>query len=211
MWAFFSIIATFLLSGVAANSLVQKWQYRNWVNQQRMLKAGIELEELKKLVEKITALADARNYRARKICRSINNISDEGLLKLRDDYDGAVTAWNDSWNLFCVKLTMYADFGRFVVPLENLQTKFVKAGGLLLYALKNSNNPDVSFAKRDLEDVLNSLSGETFGFSRDLLRLVISKEKLAYEERKYVFSRDTLESTSLWKLIKFLFELPELD
>ena len=196
-----------LLSGVLVNWLVNRWQHRNWINQQRLTKAVNDLQELKRLSETIRALADARNYRARKVCRSIGIVSPEDLKELRQQHDLAVTNWNDQWNYFSVGLTIYADFIAFSKRLEDgIQSRFVRAGGLLKYCLDRQSDQSLPSAKKELEGVLNSISGEVFNFSRDLQNLIRAKEKLAYEDPKENVTADNLDQISTLGLIKALFK-----
>ena len=205
--SFPTLIASVLFSGILVNWLIYRWQYRNWINQQRLTRAGNELVELKKLADTIRALSDARNYRARKVCRSIGAVSNEELQDLRRQHDVAVTNWNDQWNYFCVGLTLYADFVGFSKRLESgLQSRFVKAGGLLKYCLDHSDSADLIYAKKELEEVLNAISGETFNFSRDLQNLIRGKEQDAYSDPKEQITRANLHQISTFELLKGLFK-----
>lgn len=53
-------IVAFIFTGVIANWLVQRWQYRNWLNQQRFLGAEKRYELLKSLADEISLNASKR-------------------------------------------------------------------------------------------------------------------------------------------------------
>src|SRR5467141_3581411 len=87
-------VVTFFFTGLLGNFLVQRWQQRNWLNQHRLLGAEKRLEELQKLIDEITSLGDARNFRIRRIIRHTpGDIST--LQTLREAYDQSVVQWNE--------------------------------------------------------------------------------------------------------------------
>jgi hypothetical protein len=205
-----SAVVSFLFSGLVLNLMLQKWQYRNWINQQKMLKANLDLAELKKVTEQITVLSDKRNYRARRLGRTVIGGSAEEIEQIKKDYSDAVTAWNDSWNSFTTKLTMYADFENFVNRLNDLQDRFVVAGGLVNYLLKSQNLSESHRIKARLEECLDSISGSTYYLSRALLKVILIKEKEAYSDPRESFTLENYESASTLKLIKYIFVNPHL-
>lgn len=200
-------LLTVLASGVFVNWLVHRWQLRNWVNQQKMIRVTNDLQELRKLADTIRSLADARNYRARKICRSYGVATEEELRELKLQHDTAVTTWNDNWNYFCVGLTLYADFVHFSQRLEkNIQMRFVKVGSRLKYLVKETNPDQIKFYKSDIEVTLNEISGETFNFTRDLQNLIRKQEQVAYSDPKDKITRDNMHEMSILSLFKGLFK-----
>ena len=108
---------------------------------------------------------------------------DNSLNDLRKEHETAVANWNDNWNYFCVGLTIYADFEEFAKRLEQiLQRRFVRAGGLIKYCLATSDESRLAQLEKGSGGVLNSISGETFNFCRDLQNLIRAKEKAAYAD-----------------------------
>jgi hypothetical protein len=202
------VILSFVLTGLIGNSLIQKWQQRNWIQQRRLLRAENSIEELKKIIDEIMTLADARNYRTRRLLLNFRSGNAKTLTEIKQEYDRTLAAWNDKFNSFCVRLTIFAEY-RYTEWLESdIQPRFVKISEELEQVLKlelpasTSNNP----AKAALEDQLNSLSGRLFKFSRDLLNLLLKKQEYAYVGRKIYFAPCTLHLFSTWYLFKALFE-----
>lgn len=207
MNAIVTTILTVLASGVFVNWLVYRWQLRNWVNQQKMLRVSNDLQELRKLADTIRSMSDARNYRARKICRSYGVATADEIAELKKQHDTAVTHWNDNWNYFCVGLTLYADFVHFSQRLEkNIQMRFVKVGSRLKYLVKETDPDQIKFYKSDIEVTLNEISGETFNFTRDLQNLIRKQEQVAYSDPKDKITRENLHEMSLLSLFKGLFK-----
>lgn len=200
-----TVFLGFILTGIIGNFLVQKWQHQNWINQQRILRANSNLGELKNLIDSITHYADTRNYRARKLSKAINNADAELLLTLRNEYEVAVTAWNDQWNSFCIGLTLYADH-RFTLRLEeSIQARFFRVGLTITEFLRAPG--EITARKRALLDRdLNILSGQIFNFSRDLLNVFLANQEDAYSLKKIEFNETNLVILPTWKLFKALFK-----
>jgi hypothetical protein len=206
--ALLTAITTFIFTGLVGNYLVQIWQQRNWLNQHRLLGAEKRFEELQKLVDEIATLGDARSFRARRIIRyrpgNIVELSD-----LRETHDQAVVQWNERFTAIKVKLTMYAGYTRFTEVLEgDIQPAFIAIGDQLDTVIKYLDADALipSSIRNHAETMLNELSAKLFRFSRDLLRLLITKKQEAYEGERIPFSERTLELFSRWYLFKALFK-----
>jgi hypothetical protein len=206
--ALLTAVSTFIFTGLLGNYLAQMWQQRNWLNQHRLRGAEKRFEELQKLVDEITTLGDARSFRARRIIRyRPGNIVD--LAELRETHDQAVVQWNERFTTIKVKLTMYAGYTRFTEVLEDdIQPAFIAIGDQLDIVMKYLDAGVLipSNIRNQAETMLNDLSGKLFRFSRDLLRLLITKKQEAYEGERIPFSEATLELFSRWYLIKALFK-----
>ncbi len=57
-----------------------------------------------------------------------------------------------------------------------------------------------------LDQDLNGISGALFVFGRDLVRLLLAKQREAYDGKLIVFSRENLELFPRWYLVKALFQ-----
>ena len=201
-------VITFFFTGLLGNYLVQRWQQRNWLNQHRLLGAEKRFEELQKLIDEITNLGDARTFRVRRIIR--NRASDIARLQvLRDSCDKSVVKWNERFTAVSVKLTMYAGYSRFTEGLElDIQPAFVAISEQLDRAVRYlAAGQSIPRPLRiEMENMLNAISGKLFNFSRDLLGLLLTKQREAYEGEKVRFSEETLELFSRWYLFKALFK-----
>lgn len=206
--AVITAIITFVLTGLVGNFLVQKWQQRNWINQHRLLGAEKQFKELQNIFDEIMSLGDARNYRVRRLVR--HKLSEEQALeRLRHDYDESVVRWNDRFNSLCVRLTMYAGYTRYTEVLEgDIQPAFVAIGERLDIAVSHlvAKEAIPRALKHELESRLNEMSGKLFSFSRGLLRVLLTKQKEAYEGEKILFSEKNLVLFSRWYLFKALFK-----
>ncbi len=197
----------FLLSGVVGTFLVNRWQHGRWVIQRRIQKAEKDLSELRLLVSKITRLADKRNYRARKLCRSFQRVEEDELKRLRYEYEASVTEWNDEWTYFTVSLTLFAGYSSFIPRLEReIQERFVLVGSGLLYLLRASDRNEAARHRKSIENLLNDVSGAMFNFSRDLQSLIQAKENEAYRGNAAPLTKETLEEASTLVLLKALFK-----
>ena len=200
------VVVGFLLSGVVGSYIVSRWQHGTWVNQQKLRKAEQALSELRILVSRITHLADKRNYRARKLCRSVGRVDDEELKRLKLEYETSVTEWNDEWTYFTVSLTLFADYVAFVPRLESeIQKRFVLVGSALLYLQRSESIDDARGHRAKIENLLNDLSGAMFHFSRDLQSRIQAKENETYAGRRWALTSENLDDASLLELFKALF------
>lgn len=94
--AIVSILLTFVLTGVIGNMLVQHWQYRNWINQQKFLGEEKQYYALTALWEELTNLASKRLWRMRRLHAALINGDDEKIKERLNDYDLALSEWNQS-------------------------------------------------------------------------------------------------------------------
>ena len=201
-------VITALVTGFLANWLVHRWQQRNWLNQQRYLGAEKEYIVLKELSDEIAALAGARLFRMHRLALVLRH-SDDALIKKRlEDYDNAQISWNDKLSSFLTKLRMYTPYRLAVHLEERVQRRFVRVGAQLERAtaerLRGNNLPAGSIA--NLEKVLNNLHGEIITFSREMLRLVLSRRTMTYSGTRLTLSQETLELFPTSQLLKALFK-----
>ena len=207
-----TVLQTFMLTGLIGNWLVQRWQHRNWLNQQRFLGAEKEYNALKELFEEISSLLGKRLSRMNRLLRVVNS-SDKELLQSRlKDYDEAVAEWNGKLNAFFVRITMYDRFYR-TERLENeVHASLVRSGSRLERLVSRSLSHEAVSAKEitELSDRLNTLQGQIFSFNRDFLRAVQAKQQRTYYGVWIEFTRQNLEEFPTWKLFKLLF-VPRIE
>jgi len=203
---FLGTVLTFLLMGVITNSLIQRWQQRNWLQQHRVLGAEKAFLELKRLVDELMTLGDARAYRSTRLVRNLSTLDQATIVQVKKEYDQALTAWNDKLNSFIVRLTVYGSYD-FAQQLEDdVQLRFFriseKLDGAVLAA--RGNKPLPSGLKSGIESELRSLNYRLFRLSRDLLNLLLQKQREAYVGRTVQFREHTIELFSTWYLFKAL-------
>src|SRR3954465_4156360 len=108
MTAIVTVILSFLLTGLVGNSLLQRWQHRNWLSQQRFSLEDKEYQALSGLFQDLVKYSSQRHYRMRRLLRALSSSDEEGIKAKTADYDEALTEWNDIFNSLCVRLTLLA-------------------------------------------------------------------------------------------------------
>jgi hypothetical protein len=71
--AIVTVCLTFLLTGVVGNLLLQGWQQRNWLTQQRFLGEQKNYENLKELSEEIVRLSNLRLWKMRRLLNAVQS------------------------------------------------------------------------------------------------------------------------------------------
>lgn len=204
------ILLSFLLTAAIGNRLLQRWQQRSWLQQQAVLQAHKEIDEVKSTIDDFIALADTRSFRARRLLRNLSSSNLKRLAQIREDYDNSVAAWNDKLNSFQVRLTIYARYD-FALRIDNdIQPQFAKISEELDYLAgltsEKIGKTTLSFAKASLEEELNSLNGSLFDFSRDVMRYLVDQQRAIYVGKPIHFSSENIELFSTWYLFKELFK-----
>jgi hypothetical protein len=163
-------------------------------------------EELKKLIDEIMTLGDARSYRTRRLLLKMRNANKSSISGVTRDYEQAVTAWNDKLNSFTVRLTVYAKYS-FAEELEtDIQERFMRISARI-DSLPHSIPRDRVFAvSPSLQRELDQLNYRLFQFSRDALNVLQEKQREAYGGNKLYFEEQTLELFPTWYLFKALFK-----
>jgi len=203
-------IVSSVLVALVGNFLVQKWQMRNWMEQQRLLRAEKQLEDLKLLSNEIMKLGDSRSYRTRRLLLNLDSIKPEELdaCDYFLDYKQAVAAWNDLLNSFLTRLTLFAS-SSYTSRLESrIQPNFVRIGDRVdsLIKVRRLGGIVPIHEKNSLTEELNRLNGRLGNFYRDLLRMLLRMQKEAYIGRKIKFDAYTIDNFSTWYLFKALFQ-----
>jgi hypothetical protein len=90
MWtAVVTVLLTFLFTGFGANRLIQAWQLRNWISQQRLADAEKEHQALQDVFDEVATLAGRRQH---KMMRLLSRISSNDEDKIPKD------SWNTTWH-----------------------------------------------------------------------------------------------------------------
>ena len=201
-------IASFLLTGLIGNWLLQRWQQNNWLHQQRVQAAIKEYDELRKVIDELMALSSARLYRTRRLTLNLRTASQDKLQEIFEDYAKSVTAWNDKFQSVCVGIRVFVNYN-FSIRVENeIQTQFVNISqhldALVAKAKTNQIASPTSVGKLNAE--MNSLSGRLEETSTELIKLLHEKQRYAYEGQRIPFTKENLHLFSRWYLFKALFK-----
>lgn len=209
-----SILLTFILTGVVANLLAHRWQYRNWINQQRFLGEEQEYLSLKLVWEELTTLSSRRLWCMRRLLLSLGTTDEEGICARLTEYEVALSEWNEKFNSLVVRLTMHASWSLEQELEVELQPSFVTAGQLLERVTTGrlrTGRADPRELGR-LERQLNRLSRQVFVLSRDTLRVVQMHRTRTYYGIRVTLTPQNLERIGTWELLKALFKpgIPQL-
>src|SRR5271167_258016 len=105
-----SLLATFILTTVVGNYLLQNWQHRGWVRQQQFLGSEKEYLELRSLSTEISGEIGARLYQTKRLLWAVRSFSLEIVEQRLAIYDTTQVRWNEKLGVFFVGLTLFADY-----------------------------------------------------------------------------------------------------
>jgi hypothetical protein len=212
MGAIASIVFTFVLTGIIGNKLIQSWQHRNWLQQQRLLGQEKEYDALKQLSDEIIKVAGKRLYRMRRLLAAVRSLSDDILKQRVLDYDHSLLEWNDSLGSYYVRLTFYSNYYNATYLEGYLQAPFAAAGKRIekIIQKRNAGQAITSQEVVSIDSELNDLQARIFRFNRDLTRLVESVRRKVYFGDRISYSPNNLPKFSTWELVISLF-IREVD
>jgi hypothetical protein len=206
--AILTVVLTFALTGLLGNWLLQQWQQRNWLNQQRFLGEQKNYENLKELCEEIVHVSNNRLWKMRRLLSAIrSSVADTIDLRI-NEYDKALGEWNESLPRFLVKLRFYAAYDLAIRMEDPLQRVFV-AMGANLERLARVKLTGGTIPQDNLDIVsmgLNDLGGLVIAINRDLWNCLTIQKTKTYYGKRIQLSEDTLEKFPLWELVKGLFQ-----
>lgn len=206
--AIVSIILTFAFTGVVGNMLVQRWQYRNWINQQKFLGEEKQYFALTTLWEELTNLASRRLWRMRRLLAALTSGDNKKVEERLSEYDSALSDWNEKFNSMSVRLTLYSSWD-LEWELENqLQRSFLNAG-LRLERLTKARLATGAVDKKlvhELRLAFNDLNRALFIFNRSTLAAVQKQKSSTYYGVEVELKKATLENFGTWELLKALFK-----
>jgi hypothetical protein len=206
MSAIAAVILTFVLTGLIGNKLLQGWQQRNWLIQQRFLGHEKEYFALKDLADEIASLLGARVYQMQRLLLSLQRSSDEQFLNRVADYEDIVKRWNERLTTFYVRLPLLAS-NDLVYYLESIVQKKLQFAGANIDECvyqRRIGGTSKDTAKNTLK-MLHSIQANAINFNKKLLRIVEARRVEVYYGTRIDFSVTTLEKFSTWQLIKALF------
>ena len=200
-------VVSFLLSAVIGNRLLQAWQTRNWLMQQRFLGLEKEYLGLKELADEIVTLLGVRIFCMQRLERVLASGTDTKIDSCLHEYNEALKRWNERLTSFYIRLPILAGNG-LAIRLENsIQTELKKTGEAIEELLAK-HKASASIPRRQftqLERDLNAIQGKAINFNKRLLEVVRSRRSDVYYGRRLVFSPQNLKHFSTWQLVEALF------
>ncbi|WP_156367295.1 hypothetical protein [Novosphingobium sp. KN65.2] len=210
MAAIVPVLVGALVTAIAGNFLVQRWQMRNWREQQRQLGYKAELDDLRKLIEEISTKYADRHNAMRNVISSLAPNSHLVLEEALDAYRGQVVIWNGALNSFYVRLRISIDYASAIRLEHDVHEPFALAGRKI-EAVVRAKRQGEEISWRDLseaKELLNKLQGTSYGFLRDLTTDYSDRRSEIFEGRKIFYRDGVLTEYSTFDLIKAIFALP---
>jgi len=202
-----SVIVGFLLSGLIGNWLVQRWQARNWLHQQRFLGQEKEYTALKELADEIATLMGARLYHMQRVAFTLAASRTELLTGRLIDYEAAVVKWNERLTSFYVRLALLSS-SELVYRLERtIHTRFQQTGQRLdrLIQARQGGGSINTGAVSEITKELTKIQINALGFNKTVLGIVEKRKSEVYFGIRLRFSWTTMKRFSTWQLVKALF------
>jgi len=186
-----TVVLTFVLTGLAANRLVQRWQYRNWILQQRMLDAQERQKSLQAIFEDLANLASKRHNKMRMLLSSLRSHSADKVDERLQEYGVTLSEWNERLNPISATLTLHLGWNFTWRLQKQIQPAFRSLGRDLerLSRLKAAGSRLSTSELRQAQHRLDQLQGTLFAFNRDMLRYLFDKRAELYREQ--ILSPDT--------------------
>ncbi|CAO4137662.1 hypothetical protein [Methylorubrum extorquens] len=201
-----SVILSFILTGVTANWLIYRWQYRNWMNQQKFLGSEKKYEALKSHADEISRLASRRLSSMFRVVFAFDQ-SDDRLEERRKLYSDSVDDWNQNISSFFYKTTLYFSWEMTQRLEHDINARFVSIGSKIDKSIRILQSKDaiLQIPKTSMLQELYSLQGELGNFNRDMLRHVIKQQSATYHGVELRYNESDLQYFSTWHLVKALF------
>jgi hypothetical protein len=202
----FTVFLTFLLMGLVANRVSQRWQYRNWISQQRFSDNQKEFQTLQDLFDEVAGLSSKRQHKMIRLLAAIRSLDAEKTQQRLTDYDAVVVEWNEHLNAIYAKLTMHLSFDLTKRLEDDIHKAFVTLDATLvaLAQKKIFGEPIDRSQLTGVQQALNALQGRLFAFDRDILRHNLERKKAALYTDP--FTPQTLDTFPTWELLKALFK-----
>lgn len=166
-----------LAAVLLAAYLAGRWQFRNWIFQQRISDNEKLNFETKKLFDDLVTLASKRHFRTRRLYWALQAGNLEKIELARIAYDETLFDWNEtelSWNVRFIKNLPTGT--KFLDRIhQTIRIPFVVLGEKLERCIRDTVDRKVSstnfFSKADIvkiENTFTALSNAIFKISRDV-------------------------------------------
>ena len=209
MGSIVSVVVGAILTGIVGNMLVQRWQHRNWVRQQRFTgqeKAYLLLKDLCDALAKATA---KRVFCMRRLAAAVYDNDQPRTGEVLEEYRAVVKEWNEGLAPFFTRLTFYADYD-FTRRLEDsVHGAFVSVGREIERNIRIRKGQATGPLKSVTVD-LDRLQSVVVDFNRDLARYAQDRHSEIYFGREMPYRLRYLSYFSNLDLIKALF-VTEVD
>lgn len=195
------------MTAVVGNFLIQKWQRRNWFDQQRQLIRQQEVEELKAVLEAVTRLADARLHSMRALVNALKDPSQAVVEGAVDAYRKQVMDWNSNLRSFYPMITLHCGYSETLSLERDVHGGFVAAGKALELAVRVRRTGAVipTHIVGQIQAGLNAQGGRLSTFYQTLANsLERHRNELVYG-RRHDYKDGSLSHFSTSDLIKALF------
>lgn len=204
--AIFTVLLTFILTGLIGSSVVQAWQHHNWIIQRRILEEEEQYRTLQKTFDEVSDLAGKRQHRMFRLLSSIWQGTDETIKKRLSDYDDAALSWNEKLSTHYAKLTQQLSYQLSLRLEDQIQIPFVALDSQLT-RLAAARLGGTKLSPQDfsrLSSELSALHGRIVKFNKRTLKEIEDKKASLYRPRN--FNVWTLDSFPTWQLFKALFK-----
>ncbi len=208
MQGLLSAIIPVIVGGVLVNYLIQTWQVRNWLHQQRVLGYEKKHASMAALFSDISDTAGRRFARMHRLTDALTFDDAKKIEERLADYDKALQEWNEKLSGLFVRLTELlgqADSNRFE---REVQREFFEAGTLIekltrtRLAGTKPTNKELSIVKKRL----NTLHGLLIEFNVHFLSRLNDEYAMIYAGKVVPLTESTLEQFTNWQLFKALFD-----
>lgn len=204
-------LTTVFVGGIAAlvtNYLIQRWQARTWLTQQRLLGHDKKYAKMAELFSDISDAASRRLTEMFRLADALGFEEEERVRKRLEDYDAAQKLWNEKLNGIFVRLTNLLGQSNSTRLEREVHDGFRKAGSKLenmtRARLKGSK---ISRAERaNVKNELNHIQGLLRNFNCDFLSLLEEEHSKIFYGRFFEFNEDNIDGFSTWELFKALFQ-----
>lgn len=201
------VIIGFALSAFVGNRLLQAWQMRSWLAQQRFLGHEKEYAALRELADQVASLLGTRIFHMQRVLRVLGGDIGNDFDIHHDSYRESVIQWNERLASFYVRLAMLLG-DRFALNLERrIQNRLVAASSTIDALIRDTKAQKPISRKliRSVRDDVNRLQGRAIEFNKSLLSAVQQRRTDVYYGKRISFTVGNLKHFSTWRLVKALF------
>lgn len=200
-------IVAFALTALIGNRLVQSWQERHWLSQQRFSGEEKEYIALKELAEEISNLMGIRIYRMQRLVLMLPHPPSKILQEAQDQYVDSVTQWNERLTSFYVRLR-YHKSSYIAAQLEREIQDEMRSCGSQVMRLTKLRLTGASVVPKEITAVVDGVQRiqvSALQFNNELLDVVEKRKSRIYFGQEIPFTSNTLHHFSTWQLVKALF------